>query len=342
MSKIKHTVPVAEVFHLWANEAYKGTGEDWAGTKEATSTFGGHRVEPYVSVQFREGVVYSFKTVIGRILYNAEGEKSFIVNTANYSSRTGRHYTELHRAITGLNIPIFSVEAEQPEYGYGDGLPQTVEGLLGTLARNFFAKVASGYKARESGYRWYFLNDAQQIIDTIYGFCKFFSIGIPDTIASFDRDTLNTDASNAHIARMEAAQKRDAKSDARFEKAKQEALQAEALTPQVVEEWRNHKRSSIVYPFTMYLNGDLLRVSKDGKTVESNRTARAPIEDVRRAKPYILALIHKAQTEGKPQIPAVPINLGYYRFHVVEEDGTVRVGCHRFAAQEILNIANAI
>lgn len=81
---------------------------------------------------------------------------------------------------------------------------------------------------------------------------------------------------------------------------------------------------------------DYLRLSEDGLTVETSRSAKVPLEHVRKVWPLVLRLLTTGQTYKHN---GHTIHLGHYQLDEITADGTITAGCHRFTKAEVLAFA---
>lgn len=85
---------------------------------------------------------------------------------------------------------------------------------------------------------------------------------------------------------------------------------------------------------------DHLRVMPNNpEAAETNRGALVPVEHIRRAAPLILRAVARGEA-WEPNGKA--IHLGPYAVSRIDADGTVVVGCHRFARAEIERFAASL
>ena len=86
----------------------------------------------------------------------------------------------------------------------------------------------------------------------------------------------------------------------------------------------------------------MLRVSRDGESIETSRGARVPIEDARR----ILRLWRTWQHSGPPSCSPWPHGegprVGAFTLREARTDGALVIGCHVLGADELARMADAL
>jgi len=86
-----------------------------------------------------------------------------------------------------------------------------------------------------------------------------------------------------------------------------------------------------------YIRNAYLRII--GDTVETSHGARVPIEHVKRAMPIVLRIIERGEIY---QRNGHTIHLGDYAIDRIDADGTVVVGCHQFAKDEVVRFSKLL
>lgn len=95
--------------------------------------------------------------------------------------------------------------------------------------------------------------------------------------------------------------------------------------------WRKHENNSV----SIRTSTPALRMSKDGLWVETSWGARVPTEDAKRIWP----LIFRIKARGVAFTNSDRSRIGDFILNEVKPDGTVVVGCHTIAWEEIEHIA---
>lgn len=122
---------------------------------------------------------------------------------------------------------------------------------------------------------------------------------------------------------------------AKREAAWAERRRIEALElPEKIEKWREH--DPYVHLPYWWEGGALLRISKDGKDVETSRGARFPVEHAVRGLRLVQACVNSKREYVRN---GHSVHLGHYVIDKIDADGTVHAGCHVVSWEEIQRIA---
>lgn len=247
---------------------------------------------------------FSYAAVIGKIATNAKGERAYLYATRSWSVTTSGHQCELRQAIP-------SGATKFPVYKIGMAHDAQVQVYLREAAEC----VAKAKKARTR--QDYYLGNAHDLLETARAYAKFFGVKckIPD----------NVDGAAEALARQ---QKADAK------KARERERERIKDAAERIDAWINGGSGAIPYG----VNTAYLRVAVDGLTVETSHHATAPLADVLAAIPLLMPTIRAGKAVYLPS----GIRLGNYAASRVESDGTLVVGCHRFARSEVERFAATV
>jgi GTP:adenosylcobinamide-phosphate guanylyltransferase len=272
-------------YHLWAHEAQSCA-------RNATRT-----------KRFEGPLAYSYVTVIGAIVRNAEGAKAYIISAETYSVTTARHIRDLQAAVHGLGHPVFTVILGR----YGD-LSHDLN--VGNYMQQITDNVGKAKRARK--HSEVYLRAATTFHEELQSYCLFFGL----TCLVTDIDTVG----DALKARASAQRAEDAR------RAEARAAKLLADVERDLPRWMAGENVRLPYglPYAfMRLNGDI---------VETSQGAEVPVDHVRRAAPIILRAL-KNGTAFKAD--GETVRLGYFTLKEVTSDGVVVVGCHRFERTEI-------
>lgn len=130
-------------------------------------------------------------------------------------------------------------------------------------------------------------------------------------------------AEQRKIAREISARESEARKGR--ERIERERMQVE------LEKWKNGEGNRSFYG----LGFDYMRI--DGDQIETTQGATVPLEHVKKVAPLILRLLAEGKTYKRN---GHSIHLGHYVIDRLDEEGTLWVGCHRFAKDELLRIAS--
>lgn len=295
---------VTNPYHLWAHEAQ---------THARNSS--GNR-------SFEGTDVYSYRTVVARIVRNAKGERAFLITTRSYSVTTARHMSEIHHALRG-QLNIFHVPNLCPNMsGYSIQTESHNENV-----KAYWSKISdlAGKAKRARTYGHWHTEQAQQTLAELREYVKFFGLKgkqyrVPEDLADIDK-TL-ADLAEANTKAKAAAAKEAREREKQREKDAQEAL----------AKWMAGE-----YVMLPRLEWSHLRYSADGLRVETSHGADVPADHAAAALRQLLPLV-KAKKAYRPEYPQV-VRIGHYTLHSVDDSGNVRIGCHQFRRDEVIRFA---
>lgn len=270
------------------------------------------------SIRFNGPSAYSYAMEIGRIVRNARGEKAFLVNNTSRISTTSGHQSALRRAIP----------SGETVFAYPDVFLDNSECLRAMVSE--LPDLQSAANRARSNKAWK-LQQLQYHVDLINAWATFFDLPhTPITIEGIDAAI--SEANTRYETEQTAAWER--------EEARQTARIAELmeLLPAWLAGGTGYSFASIGYLPTAYL-----RLSPyDPEETETSRGATVPTAHIRKALPLVLRVLNGNLLHGDNSTPILnntTIRLGHYSLSHIESDGTVVVGCHRFAAEEVRRFA---
>ena len=236
-----------------------------------------------------------------------------LMNSETYSVSTSKHGSIVLRALDLDTVKVFHVpytgsEKEKPYHLLN------VESYHKEFER--FLDKASRARSNYS----YYLSWAKASRDDALRYCKEFRCKKHLKEFDFESDSVKEKVSKIKIREKEKEERRIALLEAALKKG--------------VIQWRDGKNVLIQqYPET------LLRLSSDGKTVETSKRAYFPIEDAKRAIRFVKAIVKK----GEPwERNGERFKIGIYQLDTVSACGDVKAGCHRVKFNEIERLSNAI
>lgn len=281
---------------------------------------------------FTGDTIYSYGShfAIARHVTNKSGEHAVFFTSRDYSVSTARHKRYTHSAIPQDAVVFYVYSPEASVETSWRALKEDAAELRAHLDN------AKSRKERVSLWRAY-----RKATGDLIRFAKFFGIrylpDMPEESAMWERMTREEDAKEE--ARQEA---RDAARDAKYERqriAREEARAKRASElPEIVSRWRNG--GSISYS-DAYELPTMLRIR--GDMVESSHGADFPVSHAVRALPVIEKLYRDLDNNGCIVNPeAYGLRFGLYRINAVENNGTIRAGCHTIAREEIMRLVETL
>lgn len=303
----KHVFDTGEVPHLWAHRT-----QDEARNRQGNLYFTGDTIYSYGS-----------HFPIARHVVNDAGERAVLFTTATYSATTSSHCSGVRSAISS-RIPVFHV----PNVCHGrySGSELTADDHAGNLADyadRIDKHVITSARARSSHAKEWNHEHAIRLRDEASAYCAFFGMLVPSIpeVPSLDS------------AALTAIRKREAKRAAeKAEQTKRERAEALVRQQELIVKWREGQYSGCLYdvPTMLRINGD---------EVVTSRGARFPVSHAKRA----LGFVRKLRESGQAYVRnGHTIHLGPYTLDRIEQDGTVKAGCHVVSWEEIERIASAL
>lgn len=248
---MRHVMPTAEVYHLWANEAQD------------------HARNSNRSASFNYAVAYSYNTPIARIVTRADGAKCILVTRRSYSiTTTSKHMPALRRAIPSWRTVFHVEEVGRGGMNYGDGWePENAAREVLRYAERIAEMDAKQKRARANGQWWE--QRADELRREAASYCEWFGIAAEFSPAVIERITREQE--HARALRIEQERQREARA-----RAEQEASYAEAAPL-----WRNRAPSLSYVSAALRHGPTMLRMSSDGVEVETSLGARVHAYDAR-------------------------------------------------------------
>lgn len=301
----------SQVAHLWANQS---------------------KEEKYGSHFYFEGAtIYSYGKhfPIAQFVQNARGERAVLFTRDTYGITTAKHVGLVHRALDGLNVPVFYVphvdayvrEIKQPEK---DTLKDAYKATL---------KVAAGHanKAKRARkFAQYELEAAQREVQEANALSAFFKLGYRKV----------TDASVGIVAdlaqKIEENRKKEALRKRERERKAREKDQEDFASWQA-----GYFMHGCPYSYQTDEDGSayLRTVVREGvRIVETSRGAQVNFEDARRAFRFVKLC---KMTGRKFKANGLQVPVGDFAIRSITAEGDVQVGCHFFTWQRIAEFAKA-
>lgn len=312
----------------------------WAAQTQATGRTTTH------AMSFERETIYSYQTAIARICTLADTTRLVLINSNHYSMTTSsKHMPAVHRAVNHLqSIGVPHVKA----YGVTEHTAN-----LEYLRAEYLKSIAKLERCRNVGEYEY------RNLDRLASNARRYAIafGLP---AVYPPDIVQNDIRNARAfraardarlntpkaiaARERAKEKRDAQRTAkqiadravreersRIWKAESEARRIEdaRTLPERIEMWR--RGASNGYG-NLHGIAPMLRVSTDGREIETSHGAQVPFKHGIRALRFILHTW--SQGVGYTHSKEDEVGIGHFTLDAITHTH-VRAGCHNFERSEI-------
>jgi len=300
----KHVFDTGQIPHLWAHRTQE----------EARNRQG--------NLYFTGDTIYSYGShfPIAHHVANDAGERAVLFTTATYSVTTSSHCSAVRSAIPS-GMRVFHVPSVCP--GRYSGSELTADDHAGNLtdyAERIEKHLVTSARARSSYAKEWNHEHAACLRDEAFAYCAFFGLPVPNIP---EAPELDSDA-------LTAIRKREAKRAAeKAEQTKRERAEALVRQQELIVEWRAGQYSGCLYDVPA-----MLRIA--GDEVQTSRGARFPVTHAKRG----LAVVRKVRESGQPYVRnGHTIHLGPYAIDRIEQDGTVKAGCHVVSWEEIERIA---
>jgi len=278
--------------------------------------------------------IYSYGRhyIAGRI-HTVDGKQFALIRRDPYSVSTAKHLREIERAVRGL-MPYFEVAGggavRDVALAVADQDAQVTAAIDRALARKYFADSSwrVDTDGGERGHHVEAIQRALNIANKLRGLVGLAPIAMPEKYA----------AALAHLDKLQASymsQKRVAKRRAAAEERERQrvayAKKNEERSKEQIENFRAGKGFGYIN-----LPYDLLRISNDGRDVQTSGGAEVPLYKARR----LLAAIE----EGKRNELAGQ-KIGAFTVELFADDADtgeeyVKIGCHRILLAEARRVLN--
>jgi len=300
----KHVFDTGQIPHLWAHRTQE----------EARNRQG--------NLYFTGDTIYSYGShfPIARHVTNDAGERAVLFTTAIYSVTTSSHCSAVRSAIPS-GIPVFHVpNVCHGRYSGSELIADDHAGNLADYTERIEKHVVTSARARSSYAKEWNHEHAVCLRDEAFAYCAFFGLPVPSIP---EVPELNSDA-------LTAIRKREAKRTAeKAEQTKRERAEALVRQQELINKWRAGQYSGCFYDVPA-----MLRIT--GDEVQTSRGARFPISHAKRG----LTFVRKVRESGQPYVRnGRTIHLGSYAIDRIEQDGTVKAGCHVVSWEEIERLA---
>ena len=278
---MKTTFSNSQLSHVWANQLQSfGKGSN---------------------MHFDGNTIYSYGShyEIAQIVTTANGQKVYFVNSNGYSNTTAKHTNHVWRAIPDI-FPVFKVPFKITSSYYSGSrtqsfrveyLPEIIDAMLldvkNELTKQINARTYFGY-----------FSSASQMFDDILNICELFDLPKPQRPSNY----LDAQIKAQHL-RETQTQREDKKAAKELQKS------LELLT-----KWLNHEYNGQLYNIPVHL-----RVSSDGKLIETTKGAKVQMSEALR----LLSKLRSGEDVNGYKIDG---------FTVIENNSDrVKIGCHEIS-----------
>ena len=296
----------AQVAHAWAAQSREsGKGSNFYFDGPTIYSYGAH---------------FPIATFTDRT--TASGLRIVLFTTRGYSNTTARHCAMARNALHGLNVRV--IECRYPENA---GNPDNVADMV----ERYSALLLKVSRARSNG-EWY-LREADSIRHMLADYCTVYGIAQPE-LPAMDAATLATV--------RERANKEAAKRKAEAAKRKAEAKERERLRAldyaEKIAEWRNGADANALALWQYSGESTALRLSRDGKHVETSRGASVTIRTARALYRAIVGVKGASDETRAAMVESFP-DVDGFRLRAIGADGSAVIGCHTLEWPEIERFA---
>ena len=258
------------------------------------------------SMFFSGPVIYSYgyHYEIARYIDAPNGQKVCFINANGYSNSTAKHTRHVRHAIPA-GIPTYYVPFVRSSLGYGQGI--SIENLGGVIAAMLVECKNKIYDQTKARTNYYSFIEAAGIYANIEEICNLFEIQVPERPENWETARIKSE----HL-RDTAVERQTAKQQRELEKQRE-----------LLEKWLRHDYNGQLYNIPVHL-----RVSRDGKLIETTKGAKVNIEAAFR---LLAKLISNEDVKGE-KIDG---------FTVIENTSDhVKIGCHTISWPVINKLFN--
>lgn len=290
-----------QVAHAWvAQSRESGKGSNFYFNGATIYSYGGH---------------FPIATFTDRT--TADGARIVLFTTRSYSVTTSKHIGYARNALHGLDVCV--IECRYPEnVGNPDNLTDMVERYKAALLK----------AARARSYAELHLRDAETIRDHARTYAAAFGFSVPE-FPELDAATLATVRERAN---KEAAKRK-------AEAKERERLRALDYAEKVAE-WRNGADANALALWQYSGEATALRLSRDGKRVETSRGASVTIRTALALYRAIAGVRGETDETRIATVKSFP-DVDGFQLRSIGADGSAVIGCHTLEWPEIAAFATA-
>jgi hypothetical protein len=255
---------------------------------------------------------YGHHFCMGRILPSG----AVVLATRGYSNSTSKHKSYANRAVSHLT----RVYCHDPDMSAADNRALVVREVANLLS------AAGAPRTRES-------TNVKRRAEALH-LAEQFNAYLAELPKGEQRGVKPIDVSKLQGVVEELRKQLEKERQQHMERRRRQAEEAK----EDLEKWRRGEATRL----GLYHLPVALRLSKDGKQVETSHGAEVPVSRAKRLWNYI----RDVKANGIPANASKPygagINLGHFTLNEIREDGSIRAGCHNIAYPEIENIAKQL
>lgn len=270
----------------------------------------------YGNIYFQGDTIYSYGSHFPMARHvTVKGKHVVLFTTRRRGCTTSGHLNETRGAIPP-DVPVFHVDDVMKKPSKAD-----LKNYSKRIAVQSLVCAVSRTQAEWN------IGELQKLVDQSNAFCETFGFKTRFTMPA------NLDEMKALSA--EHAAKETKSNKAKDRQAKDRLAKEAAELADKLAQWL---QGASVHPgrFDGY---DYLRLTADGKEVETTQRAIVPLKHVNRVAKLIL---RKATAGQSWHSNGETIRVGEYQLDHIYENGNVRVGCHLFARSEIERFAGVL
>lgn len=283
-----------QVAHVWAHQS-KEEGQGYG-----HMSFWGHNL-------------YSYSTIIGRLIQNKRKQQAALVSIRSYSVTTSKHQSWMRAAVSHMTVfHVWCVDPMQTPRKYMDEYKQRLMDLVGKWDR------ATRHKP-------YLLEEITELVAEANEFAAFH--GLKTRLG--DPKKLKLDAM-IEMSRKVAEQNRERE---RKDAKRREAAQAKEEADNEIKRQKWLAGEGNYYP---YKHDESTRLRIVGDKLETSKGAEVPLQHAIKAFKFVKACHDKGKTyerNGKT------IHVGHFAIDKIDEAGNVKAGCHVIEWEEVLRVA---
>lgn len=300
------------------------------------------------NVFFRGAVIYSYGEHFPMgIRFTGKGKAPvFVLTDERYSSTTAKHQSYVRQAVYGTVLYVPNLRGINPDTT-PEEIARTVKGAVSSMLDRALKmkKTEPRYKLAEQANRYH---EAMLQLGAALGKANKFSKIMDSIRAKRDRaldgvmayrEKLAAAYLKAQATRAENYKNRDA---IRAEKERVAREKWAVEKPAAIETWRNGGILDQRLVTRWGSQGDestMLRLSSDGKEIETSQGARFPVEHAIKLFPLWRTLVsHKREYKRNGHT----IHLGPYALDSIDSEGNIKAGCHNIKRLEVEHIARVL
>lgn len=273
-----------------------------------------HRVLPEAkcgNVRYDGPVLYSYAEPIGLLL----PDNRVLISNSNFSITTSSHQTQARQATHHMR----SCYAPYITPYYNSGLT-----LMHGDNRHYWERQAENAVVELQRHPRRKKSVADRIASAVSSYNhyrEFFELDWPEMTSDEMRKLVEEIAKQRHEKQLAAEKRRE---------EQRRIAEAEEATELLL--WRDHATERRSF------SKMALRLSVDGKKIETTRGACVPVDVAGR----LWKAVSSCRECGKYWEPPVQFNVGHYRLDRVDSDGTLHIGCHTIPYDELVLMARKL